>query len=248
MDWHAWRRQGIGASDAPIIMGVSPYSTPHKLWLVKTGRDKSSQSNWATRRGQEMEPAARAYYELMTGVDMPPTLLEHYEFPWLRASMDGWNNEHKIGLEIKCPGAKNHALALAGKVPDEYYPQLQHQLFVSGADYIDYFSFDGTKGVTVRVIADLEYILSYVSKARAFWDLVEQDQPPELINRDYKTIRSKDFRILLEEWESASLSDPEKADYLSSLIFQHDDVANRRVRNTRFKIDGIKRRIIIDEF
>ena len=27
-DWHAWRRQGIGASDAPTIMVENPWKSP----------------------------------------------------------------------------------------------------------------------------------------------------------------------------------------------------------------------------
>ena len=222
-------------------MGVSPYTTPHQLWLLKTGRDEPHDGNWATRRGSAMEPMARAYYELMNDTDMPPALLEHYEFPWLRASMDGWNRKQKIGLEIKCPGAKNHALAMDGKIPDEYFPQLQHQLFVSGAEYIDYFSFDGKRGAVVKVYPDLEYIVGYVSRARSFWELVLTDTAPALLDRDWKVLRAKEFRSLLLDWEQSRSAELEK------LILEREDVSGKRVRNTKFKIDGIKREIYIDE-
>ena len=34
-EWLIWRAQGIGASDAPIIMGVSPWSNIIALWRDK---------------------------------------------------------------------------------------------------------------------------------------------------------------------------------------------------------------------
>lgn len=37
-EWEKFRLQKIGASDAPIIMGVSPWKTPFQLWLEKTGQ------------------------------------------------------------------------------------------------------------------------------------------------------------------------------------------------------------------
>ena len=33
-----WRRSGIGASDAAVVAGVSPFSTPLELYLDKKGR------------------------------------------------------------------------------------------------------------------------------------------------------------------------------------------------------------------
>ena len=33
--WHQWRIAGVTASEAPIIMGRSPYKTPWRLWAEK---------------------------------------------------------------------------------------------------------------------------------------------------------------------------------------------------------------------
>ena len=30
--WHRWRQQGLGASDAPVIMGEAAFKTPRMLW------------------------------------------------------------------------------------------------------------------------------------------------------------------------------------------------------------------------
>src|SRR3990172_7017919 len=90
--WLEWKNQGLGSSDAPIIMGVSPWMTALQLWEIKTGKFKPSQeSNWAMERGSRLEPKARAHYQLLTERDMTPALKEHPEYPFLRASLDGFD-------------------------------------------------------------------------------------------------------------------------------------------------------------
>lgn len=243
--WHKWRAQGIGSSDAPIIMGVSPYSTPFELWELKTGRRQHWDGNWATRRGQALEPRARAHYELLRDCDMPATLVQHPNFSRLRASLDGWNSKERIVLEIKCPGKVDHALALEGEIPEKYYPQVQHQIFVASAVRADYFSFDGNGGAIVEVLFDSEWIREYFPKALAFWECVENDIPPSITERDWKLVRNKSLRQELEAWHSASLVDEEHADYLSRRIFEVFELENRRIKCSGFRIDGLNKRILI---
>lgn len=190
VEWLAWRRAGIGASDAPIVMGVSPWSTPYELWCDKTSTETPvDSSSWATDRGNELEPMARADYELMHGLDMPVVLAVHADYPFLRASLDGYNAEHKIILEIKCPGAADHTNASDGKVPDKYFPQLQHQLLVTGADRVHYYSFDGRKAHLVEVLPDHSYIEGLLIKELAFWKHVTDKAPPPFTREDFKPKR-----------------------------------------------------------
>lgn len=201
-EWLEFRKKGLGASDAPIVMGVSPWTTPHELWEEKTGRRTRDVSNFATRRGHELEPVARAKYELETGIDMPETLAIHQEYPFLRASLDGFNKEKNIVLEIKCPGEEDHNLALNGQIPAKYYPQLQHQLLVSGADELHYYSFRNSSGVLIRVAPDRLYICDDLfPKLVAFWELVSTDTPPPLVDRDWKTVRDSDMKLKVQAWK-----------------------------------------------
>lgn len=200
-EWHKWRAGGIGASDSPVVMGVSPYSTRFQLWQEKTGEVVRDASNWATRRGNELEPKARAQYELEMNQDMPPAFLEHPVYPFIRASLDGFGNN--IVLELKCPGAEDHALAVAGKVPEKYYPQLQHQLLVSSASVAHYYSFDGERGVMVQVLPDLVYCEKLLKELHSFWQLVQTKTPPELCDRDFKTIQDGGVKNLVMRWLAA---------------------------------------------
>jgi len=84
-EWHRWRLQGIGASDAPVVMGDAPFRTRRFLWSVKTGLARESAVGPAARRGRALEHAARGAYERHTGIQMEPLCLVHDGLEWMRA-------------------------------------------------------------------------------------------------------------------------------------------------------------------
>ncbi|HVP15560.1 MAG TPA: YqaJ viral recombinase family protein [Terriglobales bacterium] len=177
-DWLAWRRGGIGASDAPVVMGVSPWMDLETLWLDKTGRLRPAPANGAMRRGQRLEPVARALYTRVTGIEVRPICLEHGTERWMRASFDGLSADGRVALEIKCPGASDHGTALRGCVPAKYVPQVQHLLAVSGAGVCHYWSFRDDEGALVEVAPDPAYIARLIERERAFWRHVVEDRRP----------------------------------------------------------------------
>lgn len=214
--WHEWRAEGIGSSDAPIIMGMSPWMTPFQLWEIKTGRvQRVEEPNFAMQRGNNLEPIARAHYETLYDLEMPATLAQHERYPFLRASLDGFNKDKKIVLEIKCPGAKDHALAKNNQIPEKYKPQLDHQILVTGADRVHYFSFSGTSGVLVDYQPNLERAQKLLTAELEFWKCVEFDTPPPLTPRDYKKIQSPEMKKFIQAWKrikkKLNILEPEEA-------------------------------------
>ena len=241
----------MGAADAPVIMGVSPWKTKYQLWLEKTAETCSDNKsgNWATQRGHDLEPRARAQYELETGITAPATLAEHATYPFLRASLDGYSVESKLVLEIKCPGKDDHELALKNQVPDKYYPQIQHQLLVTGAEMAHYYSFDGTKGVLVRVPPDREYCTHLLAELLSFWNLVETKTPPAYSDKDYKRVRNGELNQLMRDWKSAKeLSDKWKdvADKLQKQILASDLIDHPRILIEGVKISKVQRKGAVD--
>lgn len=184
-EWEKWRLKGLGSSDAPVVMGVSPWKTRYQLWLEKLGLASSYRSNWAIERGTTLEPKARACLELLTDLSFPPKVVSHPEYEFLRASLDGYNEEKKIVLEIKCPGKDDHKLAKKGVVPEKYIPQIQHQLMVAQAECGYYFSFDGEGGHIVEVGNDKEYQERLIRNEIAFWNLIINKVPPQYDKSDY---------------------------------------------------------------
>lgn len=193
-DWLAWRRQGIGSSDAPIVMGVSPYMTAYQLWEEKTGKVvKEEKTNFAMNKGNQLEPVARSKYELITGYEMPARMCEHYQYRFLRASLDGFCEELNKGIEVKYQGREVHE---SGIVPDKYMPQIQHQLYVSGAESIDFISYNPECNPDLKIVnvkPDIEWLSHYLTIVLKFWnENVLGDEPPELSDKDYVAVKDKD--------------------------------------------------------
>lgn len=132
-EWLEYRRTRIGGSDAPIIMGDSPFMTPHQLWKQKRGLAPGFEGNFATRRGNRFEPVMRSLYELETGLELPPAVLVHSRYDFLIASMDGYSPSEKIGFETKVTGKEVYDYACKNQVHPKYIAQVQHQLEVTQA-------------------------------------------------------------------------------------------------------------------
>lgn len=179
-NWLAERRKGIGSSDAPVIMGVSPWNTMFKLWMDKTGqiaKEDEFKGNWATERGNRLEPEVRKWYNEKFHCEMKPENMVHPEDPRWRCSLDGRDAKLNKIIEIKAPGREDHEWALRGEVPLKYWPQCQWLLMVSGAESLDYVSFNDNYAV-VNVLPDTEYQLLMLNRAKEFWVYVETMTPP----------------------------------------------------------------------
>lgn len=184
-EWLEFRKTHIGASDAPIIMGVSPWCTPRQLWEKKLGLRDDSFDSSAMKRGRDLEDVARLEFLFKTQICVAPAVVECGKLSWMSASFDGIDDTHKHIVEIKCPGKEDHQKALDNNVPEKYYPQLQHQMFVADVESMSYFSFDGKEGVLVDVRADQEYQSRLIEKENNFWNCLINKTPPELTDRDF---------------------------------------------------------------
>lgn len=184
-EWMEMRLDHIGSSDAPIIMGVSPWTTRYQLWQQKLKLSPGPKENHAMAWGKQNEEAARVQFEQITGLIVVPQVLFHDKHKWMMASFDGMDFEQKNIVEIKCSNAEDHELAKSGKIPEKYYPQLQHQIAVANLDKSYYFSFHKEDGVVVEVFRDDEYIKGLIDKELEFYKNVKNFLPPELTSKDY---------------------------------------------------------------
>lgn len=171
-EWLSWRRGGIGASDAPVIMGQSPWQKAPDLLRIKTGQTEERPANGAMQRGKTLEPLARRAYVSHTRIDVEPVCVQSLACPWMRASLDGMSADGRHVVEIKCPGEKDHQLADSGLVPAKYFAQLQHILAVTGLAEIHYWSFRFGRPVLLTVSRDDAFVGALVEKESAFWSQV----------------------------------------------------------------------------
>lgn len=199
-EWYEMRRTHIGASDAPIIMGVSPYRTAYQLWMEKSGLLEGQKETPGMKRGKDLENDALQEYERMVGVMMAPCCVFSKDRPWMMATLDGYG-EGPLGpsmVEIKCPNSADHHEAIAGRIPKKYYPQLQHQMAVTGLNWCHYFSYNGEDGVLVEVVRDAEYIAKLVVAEEAFYECLTFGNPPALGERDAKLRVDSEWVALAE--------------------------------------------------
>jgi putative phage-type endonuclease len=199
-EWHDLRRTKIGASDAAVILGLSPYLTKYDLWEQKV-LGKISEQNSAMSRGAALEPAARECFEKSTGIFVLPKVVIHSDYEWMMASLDGINFEGTTIVEIKCPNKEVHALAEKGIIPPHYMAQIQHQFAVTGALKGYYFSYNGERGALVEVFPDQKFIKDMIKEEEKFYELMVKKEPPALTDKDYVVIEDKDFVDLMAEYK-----------------------------------------------
>lgn len=203
-EWHEFRRSKIGASDAPPIMGVSPWKTAYQLFEEKMEFRTHQINSVQTLRGINLEPEALRKFEELTGYLMSPKVIIHPTIEYMMASLDGLELEGKAIVEIKCPGQKDHQYALDGQVPEKYIPQLQHQLEVSGLQKMYYFSYNVTSWKIIEVYKDENYINNLLKKEKEFFECITNKTPPQITDEEYKEMGCENWKRLSNEWKSIS--------------------------------------------
>lgn len=199
--WLAWRRKGIGSSDAAtLFFGTYWEDTIYSLWHDKVGKGKPKTENPSMTRGKILEPKARELYQAVTGITSQPVCAIHHIHEFIKASLDGWDSEKKIIGEIKCINKYDHQTALEGKVPEKYQPQILHQYLVSDgeATMIHYISYN--PGKTFRKSEHLaivpvptssfdpDLVDHFKKKEIKFWDHVTRNFPP---GKDFVPIKEE---------------------------------------------------------
>lgn len=235
-EWLKLRKSKIGASDAPIIMGVSPWRTPYQLWEEKLGMNAGQKENAAMRYGKAMEEVARQAYQEVVGVEVSPEVVFHKEVDYMMASLDGLSSDRQTAVEIKNANADDHAIAKSGSVPEKYYPQLQHQLACLCINQIHYFSYHNGEGVLVVVDKDDSYLEKLYAEEKKFWECVLSLQAPELHNKNYNTTEDAEFIRVASEWKNVT----EQIKRLESLEKSYKEQLIERANGSDVRGGGIR--------
>lgn len=168
-EWLDWRSQGIGASDAPTIMGENPWKSAAQLLDEKCGTKNTDSSN-AMARGSALEPEARTRFEQKFVVQVAPACLQSVEIEWLRASVDGITSDFSRVVEIKCGESVYRKTSISRQVPRYYFGQLQHILAVTNLDAIDFWCYSPNKPeLHLVVLRDDGYINRMFKVEFLFW-------------------------------------------------------------------------------
>jgi hypothetical protein len=142
----------------------------------------------AMQRGVECEPLARDLYERHTGRFIQTTGFLASIDHMAGCSLDGHVGDYDGHatfegiVELKCPKSATHLCYLRSNVvPAEHIPQILHNLWITGAAWCDFVSFDDRFDAPLtlwikRVERNEQAIAEYAIKALAFLAEVETEE------------------------------------------------------------------------
>lgn len=132
----------VGGSDVATIFGLSPWTTPLELWMIKKGRMKTPPKNNAAQleMGHLLEPIAAHFYAQKTGniVTDDTNMYQHADFPYALADFDRRfvrKSDGKPGI-LECKSCSYHKADswADGTYPIYYELQLRYYLAVADVD------------------------------------------------------------------------------------------------------------------
>jgi putative phage-type endonuclease len=148
-EWAEHRSKYFNASDAASAAGISKYKSRAKLLREKaTGFTQEYDSATLARfaKGHEYEAIARPWAEEIIGEELYPAVMsDEIDGLPLSASFDGIDLMEQVTFEHKSANATLIAALESGVIPDEYKPQLEQGLLISGASRCLFMASSGDK-------------------------------------------------------------------------------------------------------
>ena len=145
-EWHALRMRPTASNFRRVFTSQKKRSTSFDEYAIelteeiKAGRKlETFKSEWM-QRGNDMEAQANAMFQLETGLVTTPIGFVTTDDGKIGCSPDAIVHDDDKGetalLEIKCPKPTTHIkYLLANKVPADYIPQVQGQLWITEKPY-----------------------------------------------------------------------------------------------------------------
>ena len=175
-EWQSFRLTHFGASEAAAMLGLSSKVKRNELLHMKATGLPKEYSEWVQANildpGHEAEAMARPHIEERIGDDLFPVTCSE-EGTRLSASCDGLTVDGAIAFEHKRFNIDLWDKVNAGVLPDEYMPQCQQILMVTGARKVLFVVSDGSpiKMAVLEIFPDP----SWQDRIRKGWAQFEQD-------------------------------------------------------------------------
>lgn len=199
VEWLKERKRGIGSSDAPCLLGLSPFATAIDVYNDKINPEvEDDLASEKAEMGRYMEPVIASLYSKKSDLRLRNDhhIRIHDQFPFLIANLDriitSKNGNGPGILEIK--NSSHRVLSkFEDNIPPYYFCQVQHQFLVTGYNWGKLvFLLDGWKLREFDISPDEEYINFLIEEEKEFWvNHVLKKVPPEPqtieeINQVYK--------------------------------------------------------------
>lgn len=182
----------VGGSDVAAIFGVSPWTTPLELWLIKKGRIKPPEKSNADQlqMGHLLEPIAAYWYGQKSGnaVTEDTNLYQHADHPYALANFDRRfirASDGEPGI-LECKSCTYHKAGDWAEDAIPLYYELQLRFYLAVAD-VDIGAFSAVWGNN----PDNDLAMPEIVRDRAKEDMIferleewiwslENDKPPTM--------------------------------------------------------------------
>ena len=258
-EWHQFRAQHFGASEASAMLGLSPYKTRDELLREKAigiFKEVDTHTQKIFDKGHEVERLALPIAEKMIGVELYPVTASKGD---LSASCDGLSMDETVAWENKQYNKAHFEQVKNGELPEIHWPQCQQVMYVTGADMLWFTISDGTDGNTVGmwVHQDVKLQEKLVNGWAQFATDLKNYVPPVVIEKvEAETIQALPVPSVVVRGEitASNLSEitPKFDTYLASIKTEFktdqdfaDAEANaKNCRETAKRIEALQANII----
>ena len=184
-EWLALRQQGIGASDVPAVLGLSPYKSRLTLWLEKRGEIDPAPVGAAADRGVILEDAVATMYSRQTGRRLRQShgMYVRRDLPWMYASLDRLTvgGDPRI-IEIKTSASPAWSMH---PVPLDVVAQVRWQMAVTGLPVVDVAALLGGLVFRIETVErDLEIERQMIDEVGDFWQSIVDGVQPDATHLD----------------------------------------------------------------
>ena len=188
--WLQARTFGLGGSDAPVILGKSPYKSPLALYAEKLGlTEPPDVRNDAADWGVMLETPVAEHYATQSGKPLyypgPFTIYRSTRTPYLAASFDRLILDdplvpHVVGvLQVKTTGAW-HADEWLEEPPLHVLIQVHHEMLVAGVhEAAIAVLIGGQKYLSFEVGLNEDLAELLLQEEACFWQRLVNRDPPE---------------------------------------------------------------------
>ena len=182
-EWLAWRRTGIGGSDAAAVIGLNPFRSRIEVYADKMGMMPEKEDTESMRLGRDLEDYVAHRFCEATGkkVRRNNFMWCHDEHRCMIADVDREIIGENAGLECKTTQAWGGKVIMKGEIPLTYYVQCMHYMAVMGYDrvYLAVLIF-GKGFFHLTIERDEDEIAALVAAEASFWrDHVEAGISPD---------------------------------------------------------------------
>ncbi len=180
--WLARRRQGVGASDAPVILGLSRFKSAYQLWHEKLGIGGDGRMTEAQMWGLLHEPTVAAMYEIRTGEQLfnPRDTVRHPEHPYRYANLDRVRADRIVQIKTDQTWS-GWGPDGSDQIPPPYLVQVTHEMDCAGAHLCDVAALLCGNQMRIYTVPFNPVLAERIADSQhEFWAMVQRRVPPPI--------------------------------------------------------------------